>query len=233
MKGVFAVVIFILVMGLFTFAQSNLERAKRELKRLRDELADANKKSDILFLLDTSGSLSFNEFQTEKGFVRNFLNTITVSFHATRIEVIPFADTASRYIDGVSATSLDKHKCSLVETFKSMPQSINDVNRNTYEAFKLAFDVCLGQLSAMKRGPLSLVRTVVILVTVGPWQGQSPVSIAKNLQQANIEVFVIGVGNSLLENNLQKMVNNADKQAFYFRTFQEFAELSVFLRGGE
>ena len=233
MKGVFAVVVFILVMGLFTFAQSNLERAKRELTRLRDELADANKKSDILFLLDTSGSLSSYEFQTEKGFVMNFLNTITVSLLATRIEVIPFADTASRYIDGVSAPSLDKHKCSLVETFKSMTQSVNDVGRNTYEAFKLAFDVCLGQLSAVKRGPLSLVRTVVILVTVGPWQGQCPASIAMNLQHANIEVFVIGVGNSFLENNLQKMVNNADKQAFYFRTFQEFAELSVFLRGGE
>ena len=233
MKGVFAVVIFILVMGLFTFAQSNLERAKRELKRLRDELAGANKKSDILFLLDTSRSLSSYEFQTEKGFVINFLNTITVSMGATRIEVIPFADTASRYIDGVSATSLDKHKCSLVERFKSMPQSINDVNRNTYEAFKLAFDVCLGQLSAMKRVPLSLVRTVVILVTVGPWQGQSPVSIAKNLQQANVEVFVIGVGNRILETNLQKMVNNADKQAFYIRTFRELAELSLFLRGGE
>ena len=233
MKGVFAVVVFILVMDLFTFAQTNLERAKRELKRLRDELAEANKKSDILFLLDTSGSLSSYEFQTEKRFVESFLNTITVSLHATRIEVIPFADTASRYIDGVSATSLDKHKCSLVERFKSMPQSINDVNRNTYEAFKLAFDVCLGQLSAMKRVPLSLVRTVVILVTVGPWQGQSPVSIAKNLQQANVEVFVIGVGNRILETNLQKMVNNADKQAFYIRTFRELAELSLFLRGGE
>ena len=233
MKGVFAVVVFILVMGLFTSAQTNLERAKRELKRLRDELADANKKSDILFLLDTSGSLSSYEFQTEKRFVESFLNTITVSLHATRIEVIPFADTASRYIDGVSAPSLDKHKCSLVQKFTSMPQSINGVGRNTYGAFKLAFDICLGQLSAMKRVPLYLVKTVVILLTVGPWQGQSPVSIAKNLQQANVEVFVIGVGNRILENNLQKMVNNADKQAFYFGTFQDLAELFVSLRGGE
>ena len=233
MKGVFAVVVMILVMGLFTFAQSNLERAKRELTRLRDELADANKKSDILFLLDTSGSLSSNEFHTEKGFVMNFLNTITVSVDATRIEVIPFADTASRYIDGVSAPSLDKHKCSLVEKFNSLPQNINGFGRITYGAFKLAFDICLGQLSALKRGPLSLVKTVVILLTVGPWQGQSPVSIAKNLQQANVEVFVIGVRNSFLENNLKKMVNNADKQAFYFRTFRELAELSLFLRGGE
>ena len=232
MKGVFAVVVFILVMGLFTFAQSNLERAKRELKGLRDELAGANKKSDILFLLDTSGSLSSYEFQTEKGFVMNFLNTITVSVDATRIEVIPFADTASRYIDGVSAPSLDKHKCSLVQKFTSMPQSINGVGRNTYGAFKLAFDICLGQLSAMKRVPLYLVKTVVILLTVGPWQGQSPVSIAKNLQQANVEVFVIGVGNRILENDLQKMVDNADKQAFYISTFQELAELSLFLRGG-
>ena len=233
MKGVFAVVVFILVMGLFTFAQSNLERAKRELKRLRDELAGANKKSDILFLLDTSGSLSSYEFQTEKGFVVNFLNTITISMGATRIEVIPFADTASRYIDGVSAPSLDKHKCQLVEKFNSISQSINGFGRNTYGAFKLAFDICLGQLSAMKRVPLYRVKTVVILLTVGPWQGQSPVSIAKNLQQANVEVFVIGVRNSFLENNLKKMVNNADKQAFYFRTFQELAKLSVYLRGGE
>ena len=233
MKGVFAVVVIILVMGLFTFAQSNLERAKRELTRLRDELADANKKSDILFLLDTSGSLSSSEFQTEKGFVMNFLNTITVSVDATRIEVIPLADTASRYIDGVSAPSLDKHKCSLVEKFNSLRQNINGFGRNTYGAFKLAFDICLGQLSALKRGPLSLVKTVVILLTVGPWQGQSPVSIAKNLQQVNVEVFVIGVRNSFLENNLKKMVTNADKQAFYFRTFQEFAKLSVYLRGGE
>ena len=233
MKGVFAVVVFILVMGLFTFAQTNLERAKRELKRLRDELAEANKKSDILFLLDTSGSLSSYEFQTEKRFVESFLNTITVSLHATRIEVIPFADTASRYIDGVSVPSLDKHKCQLVEKFNSMPQNINGVGRNTYGAFKLAFDICVGQLSAMKRVPLYLVKTVVILLTAGPWQGQSPVSIAKNLQQANVEVFVIGVRNSFLENNLKKMVNNADKQAFYFRTFQELAKLSVYLRGGE
>ena len=233
MKGVFAVVAFILVMGLFTFAQSNLERAKRELKRLRDELAGANKKSDILFLFDTSGRVSSSECQTQKGFVMNILNTITVSVDSTRIEVIPFADTASRFIDGVSVPSLDKHKCQLVEKFNSMPQSINGFGRNTYGAFKLAFDICLGQLSALKRVPLYRVKTVVILLTVGPWQGQSPVSIAKNLQQANIEVFVIGVGNRILENNLQKMVNNADKQAFYFRTFQEFAELSVYLRGGE
>ena len=65
-------------MGLFTFAQSNLERAKRELKGLRDELAGANKMSDILFLLDTTGRLLPYEFQTEKEFVMNFLSTVTV-----------------------------------------------------------------------------------------------------------------------------------------------------------
>ncbi|CAH3029825.1 unnamed protein product, partial [Porites evermanni] len=49
--------------------------------------------------------------------------------------IIPFADTASRYIDGVSVPSLDKHKCSLVEKFNSMPQSINGVGGNTYDPF--------------------------------------------------------------------------------------------------
>ena len=236
MKGVFAVVVFILVMGLFTFAQSNLERAKRELKRLRDEVAGANnyKKSDIVFLLYSSRyGLSSSEFEIEKGFVINFLNTITVSMEDTRIEVISFAYSVSRYVDGVSVPSLDKHKCHLVEKFKSLPKGINGNGGNTYGAFKLAYDVCTGKFSALKRGPLSLVRTVVILLTAGPWYGQSPVSIAKDLQRANIEVFVIGVRSSFLEHNLQKMVNNADKQAFYLRNFQEFHELSLFLRKGK
>ena len=222
-------------MGLFKFAQSNLDRAKRELKKLRDEVAEANnyKKSDILFLLDSSRSLSSSEFEIEKGFVMNFLNTITVSMEDTRIEVISFAYSASRYVDGVSVPSLDKHKCHLAEKFKSLHQGINGNGGNTYGAFKLAYDVCFGKLSGNKRGPYSLVRTVVILLTAGPWYGQSPVSIAKNLQQANAEVFVIGVGSSFLEYNLQKMVNNPDKQAFYLRNFQEFHELSLSLRKGK
>ena len=232
MKGVIPL---ILVMNLFTLTETwlHLERAKRELKGLRDELAGANKKSDILFLLDTTGRLSPYDFQTVKEFVMNFLNTVTVSAETTRVEVIPFADTASRYIDGVSSPSKDKHKCHLVEKLKHMPQSINGYYmRNTYDAFKLAFDVCLGQLSGNKRGPLSLVKTVVILLMFGHWYGQSPVSIAKNLQQANIEVFVIGIENNFPD-ILHHMVNNAQKQAFDLGSFQQLRELSVFLRGGE
>ena len=220
-------------MGLFTFAQSNLERAKREFKGLRDELAGANKMSDILFLLDTTGRLSSYEFRTEKEFVMNFLNTVTVSAEATHVEVIPFADTASRYIDGVSSPSKDKHKCHLVEKLEHMPQSIHGYHymRNTYDAFKLAFDVCLGQLSGNKRVPLSLMKTVVILLTVGHWHGQSPVSIARNLQQANIEVLVIGIDNNFPD-ALHQMVNNAQKQAFDLGSFDQLRELSVFLGGG-
>ena len=154
----------------------------------------------------------------------NFLNTVTVSAEATHVEVIPFADTASRYIEGVSSPSKGKHKCHLVEKLKHMPQSINGYYmRNTYDAFKLAFDVCLGQLSGNKR--------VVILLTVGHWYGQIPVSIARNLQQANIEVLVIGIDNNFPD-TLHHMVNNAQKQAFDFGSFQQLRELSVFLRGG-
>ena len=51
------------------------------------------------------------------------------------------------------------------------------------------------------------------------------------LNTITVSVDAIGLENGY-PGYLQKMVNNADKQAFYFRTFQEFAELSVFLRGG-
>ena len=121
MKVAISTAALLLAISPFAFAQSDLERAKQEFTRLRDELTGTNKISDILFLLDTSGSLSSSDFDTEKKFVINFLNTITVRMQAARVEVIPFGERASLYIDGVSSPSLDKDKCDLVQKLKKMP----------------------------------------------------------------------------------------------------------------
>ena len=98
MKVAILTAVLLLAISPSAFAQSDLERAKQEFTTLRDELT-VNRFSDILFLLDTSGSLSTYDFEAEKEFVINFLSTITVSFEEARVEVIPFGNTASLYID--------------------------------------------------------------------------------------------------------------------------------------
>jgi len=68
----------------FTFAQGDLKSAKAEFERLQNELTGANMKSDILFLLDSSGSVHANFFNAEKRFVRYFLYPITVSYRVLK-----------------------------------------------------------------------------------------------------------------------------------------------------
>jgi len=236
MKVAISTAVLLLAISPLAFAQSDLERAKEVFKRLRDELTGVNKISDILFLLDTSGSLNSSDFSTEKKFVINFLNTITVRMQAARVEVIPFGERASRYIDGVSNPSLDKDKCDLVQKLKQMPIYINGVYTSTKSAFQLAYDVCVGRYSGNKRGPLNQVRTVVILITDGwwnwPYNDPNPIPIAQRLHAANVEVFAIGVAYANLP-ALQKLVKDPAKQAFYLKDFAEFDELSLYVRGGK
>ena len=221
----------------FVSSQDWLEVSKTELKRLRNEfLSFDNRKSDLLFLLDTSGSLSRANFQEEKKFVGNLLNEISVGMEATRVEVIPFGSSASIFVDYVSVPASTKTKCAFNAKFNPMLQSINGWMTNMKGAFQLAYDVCIGKYSGQKRGPLNKVKTVVILLTDGkwnvPWRDPSPVSIARQLHSANVEVFAIGVGNIDFD-KLKQVVKDPTKQAFHLKDFTQFAELATYLRGGK
>ena len=235
MKAALSTAVLLLAISPFAFAQSDLERAQQEFTTLREALRSTNKISDILFLLDTSGSVSSYGFRAEKDFVINFLSTITVSFEEARVAVIPFGNTASLYIDGVSKPSLDKDKCDLIQKLKQMPHSYAWAT-NTKSAFQLAFDVCLGKYSGQKRGPLNQVRTVVILITDGRWNwpynDPSPIPIAQSLLAANVEVFAIGVEYANLP-ALQKLVKDPAKQAFHLQNFADLNQLSLYVRGGK
>ena len=235
MKAALSTAVLLLAISPFAFAQSDLERAKKEFTTLREALTSTNKISDILFLIDTSGSVSNYGFEAEKEFVINFLSTITVSFEEARVEVIPFGNTASLYIDGVSKPSSDKDKCDLIQKLKQMRHSYGWAT-NTKGAFQLAYDVCLGKYSGQKRGPLNKVRTVVILITDGYWNwpfnDPSPIPIAQSLLAANVEVFAIGVGYVNLP-ALQELVKDPANQAFHLQNFADLNILSGYVRGGK
>lgn len=215
-------------------AQDWLKVSKDQLLILRNEVYSfENSVSDIVFLVDTSGSLSTSNFNEEKKFVMNLLNVISVGLQATRVEVIPFGETASQFITQISAPQITKNKCTFNEKFKPMSQSINGWLTNMKDAFELAWQVCLN--NGMKRKSTKQLKTVVILLTDGywntPYNDPSPVSRAKDLIAGAVEVFAIGVGN-VDYNNLRKLVQEPDKQAFHLRDFNEFAELATYIRGG-
>ncbi|KAL9972183.1 hypothetical protein ACROYT_G018440 [Oculina patagonica] len=227
------IVVFLLINVQFVTSQDWLERSKEELINLRNEIHTFdNSISDIVFLVDASGSLSNGNFNQEKAFVRNLLNEISVGMQATRVEVIPFASTASKFITQISAPAVTKNKCTFNDEFDTLDRSINGYMTNMKEAFENAWEVCLN--NALKRVPLNQVKTVVILLTDGKWNrpssDPSPVSLAEDLVAQNVEVFAIGVGNVDF-GNLQSLVADPDQHAFHLEDFDQFAELATYIRG--
>lgn len=226
---------FILVNVQFLTGQDWLQVSKEELLALRDEVVSfENSVSDLVFLVDTSGSLSTSDFNEEVTFVTNLLNEISVDMQATRVEVIPFGSTASQFITQISDPAVSKNKCTFNEQFKTMSHSINGWATNMRDAFQLAWEVCLN--NALKRVAIThRVKTVVILLTDGKWNtpysDSSPVSRAESLLAGDVEIFAIGVGN-INYANLQSLVEDPDKHAFLLEDFDEFAELATYLRGG-
>ena len=234
----FPVVLLFLSFLQFITAQDWLKVSKQELLDLRNSVnAFESKKSDIVFLVDTSGSLYRSEFDEEKKFVMNLLNEMSVGMQANRVEVIPFGTSATKFITQISDPKPTKNKCTFNEIFNPMQQSINGYMTNMRDAFELAWQVCLN--NAYKRTPLTEIKTVVILLTDGywnyPYNDPSPLQRARELVTGTVEIFAIGVGNGVNQANLRSLVdqNSIDKHAFFLHDFNEFAELATYIRGGK
>ena len=238
MKVYIPFVLLLLTHFQFVTAQDWLKVSKDEILALRNSMNSfESKKSDIVFLVDTSTSLYTSDFNEEKKFVMNLLNEMSVGMQANRVEVIPFGTTASKFITQISDPQPTKNKCTFNEKFKPMPHSINGGATNMRKAFELAWQVCLN--NADKRTPSNKIKTVVILLTDGYWNyyrnrgDPSPVKKARGLLQGNVEVFAIGVGPNVQQDNIRKLVRDPDKHAFFLKDFNEFAELATYIRGGE
>lgn len=197
----------------------------------------AQQKADIFFLIDSSGSLYWKDFDKEKTFIRNLLTTISVSYEATRVEVIPFQTRAYSFIKFISDPGPTKNKCYFNERFKDLRFERGATNMK--QAFQIVFDYCLGQYQGVKRKPMSYIKTVIIVLTDGdwnyPWDNPSPLGNAEKLIQNSAEIFAIGVG-YLNFKNLQRLVAGQDPRktyAFHLKDFNEFNELATYIRGGK
>ena len=231
------VILRLAVFFLVSFAhvsQSFVENSKIEFTKLRNEYV-ANDKADILFLIDSSGSLSRSDFDAEKQFVTDFLRKIRVTMEATRVEVIPFGTTARRFLDQVSSPTSTKNKCTFNEKLNLLSHEFGMTNMK--DAFQLAYDICVGKYNGQKRGPLNKVKTTVILLTDGmwnwPWPDPSPVPIAQQLHAVGVEVYVIGVGINNAFVHLERVTRDPTTQAFRLAGFYQLRELSLYLKRGK
>ena len=190
-----------------------------------------NSRSDIIFMLDLSGSVSNYGFRTEKKFVNSLLSEISVQPIATRVSVITFQQSAGRRIDYIDYSGLDKNKCTFSNEFRAIKHEYGPAT-NMAAAFQNAKDLLN---RAKNNGNLRKnVNTVIVLLTDGWWNvGGSPKTLAESLRSANsfyAEVISVGVGSA--RRSQLKDISGIDSNIIMAQSFTQFEELATKIRGG-
>eukprot|EP00111_Clytia_hemisphaerica_P006027 TCONS_00017431-protein len=227
-------ILFCLLACYATISVNAFDARVQRLNRFQERYN--NSRSDLIFLVDVSGSVSYNGFQIEKDFITSLLSKISIQPIATRVSIITFGYSVKKefdYIDYPANRPRDTmNKCFFKVDFARVKHRRG---RATYMsgAFKMARELIA---SAQRRGiKRNNVNTAVILLTDGFYnKGGNPASIARDLQNRNTydaEIFGVGIGYHLAS-TLINVVGSSDN-VVTARNFADFSGLATRIRGDQ
>lgn len=179
-----------------------------DFRRLRWESLDANN-TDLVFLLDRSGSVGAAGFEMQLGFVHSFLKYFEVTPNATRVAVVSFSDDAVVHANFLKEPG---NKCQLVRLTQGV-QYLNHHATNTGAGLQKAHEVF--------HNSRKHTRKVLVLVTDGlATMGPDPVKEADKLKSSGVEVFVFSIGRSI-RRHLDMLASSKD-HVFECESFAQF-----------
>lgn len=224
--------LFLLVSALcasYFSVEALLDNPQEILANFKDKYN--NSKSDLIFLLDTSGSVRPWGFNTEKIFVDSLLNEFSVAPYSTRVSVITFGTevkTDINYID-IDGTELDKNKCEFKPKFQYQVRFRGGMT-NMKEGFARAINLL--QTTINKGRKRIGVHTVVMMITDGYWNMGNPLGNTATLKSTyGVDIFAVGVaGYSIYQLN---QIASSSQHVLRFNSFNKFKELAMYIRGGK
>ncbi|KAK7505145.1 hypothetical protein BaRGS_00003715, partial [Batillaria attramentaria] len=151
---------------------------------------DCRDKMDLVFILDSSGSVSYTDFDLMLHFAADIVDVMNVSSEVVRVADVVYSNTVQVEFDFDDYTDADDLKSRLLNTYKL------DSTTNTH----LALDEAAAILNDTARGARLGVKKVAVLVTDGRSNDySSTLASAKDLKDQGVTVFAIGVGNYNLD----------------------------------
>ncbi|XP_013383226.1 sushi, von Willebrand factor type A, EGF and pentraxin domain-containing protein 1 [Lingula anatina] len=192
------------------------ETLKRQVSKLRQT---ANQQVDLVFLVDSSGSVGEINFFNELKFVKKLLADFTVAEHATRVAVVTFSSASriERHVDHLTRPTADRHKCSLLE--EDLPKiSFTGGGTYTLGAMEEAKEIlAAGRQNSSK---------AVILITDGYSNNGDPRPVAKALRDQNTKVFTFGIRNGNTRELREMASEPKDEHSYILDSFEEFEALA-------
>ncbi|KAM7337041.1 hypothetical protein ACRRTK_003160 [Alexandromys fortis] len=160
----------------------SLKNIKNEIVyRICSEKGCEDMKSDIMFLVDSSGSIGDANFETMKTFMKNLVGKIQIGANETQVGVVQFSDYNK---EEFQLNTFFTHK----EIYAAIDR-MSPINRNTLTGSALTF---VNEYFDLSKGGRPQVRKFLILLTDG--QAQDEVGgPAMALRNKSVTIFSVGV----------------------------------------
>lgn len=164
------------------------------LEEIKTDVGNCNNSLDLVFILDSSGSVELANFNNMKNFVANITSNYMIQANSTRVGVIQFSDTP---IIEIMLGSIDN--------INILKTAINNI---TY------IDLGTNVTAALKLVPTALINaranegipSVVILLTDETSKQTMETAIA--LHEQDIQIYAIGFGDNINETQLQNTASD-------------------------
>ncbi|KAM6375888.1 collagen alpha-6(VI) chain-like [Alca torda] len=169
-------------------------------------------KADVMFLLDSSGSIGDENFRKMKNFTRELVNRIDVGADRTQIGVVQFSDKPK-----------EEFKLNTYSTKRDILHAIDGISplqSTTLTGEALKFMLKYFQASS---GSRHAAKKILILITDGESQDEVGAP-ARGLRQTGISIYSVGVFNA---NKTQlEEISGKRERVFYVENFDILSQIN-------
>ncbi|XP_071951453.1 sushi, von Willebrand factor type A, EGF and pentraxin domain-containing protein 1-like isoform X2 [Antedon mediterranea] len=206
---------------LLTFGRCQDQVEENALRLLANLEEFQNAPSEIVFLLDSSGSIGASRWPLEVDFVRQISTIFTVSADTARVAIVSYSSGTQIYtrIDHITEAT-DKNKCTLLG---QLEDALPYTGGGTYT------------LGALTRADELLANgrpdapRLVMLLTDGQSNGGSPVAKANEMKAKGITIFSIGLGEGINQVELTGIATSGN--VYLLDQLGKISDLSSRLKG--
>ena len=149
---------------------------------------DCKEDSDIAFIIDNSGSIEHDEYESAKDFVISIVEDLNVGQDRTRVALITYSDTANLVFN------LDRydHRQEIIPAIKELQYASGKTN--TAEALRLATSQVFGNNNYNRQQ----FKDIIVLITDGGSNDvEQTILKATEAKIQGITILVVAVGNWL------------------------------------
>ena len=160
---------------------------------------------DIVIIMDSSGSIGAIDYQKGLNFIKSIVQDLTIGENDTRVGLINYSFNASI----ITNLTTEYNKTRLLQIVAGMKYEAG--NTNTQDALRLANDVILQENNGMRPPEKGIAKVVIVLTDGGSnVNAQLTIPNANKIKQRGFSVVSVGIGNGIVQAELEGMASNPD-----------------------